>query len=387
MGSKNSEKRSSDWAQFGEPHAFSEPEQLLAAYFSSATVGLAICDRKLRFQAINLALAGMNGLPAKAHLGKTVRAVLGNAAKEVEPAMRQVLATGQPVLNLELAFLLPTRTEVGHWIENYFPVKDSAGRVRQVGIVVIEVTKQKQLEQSLHHLTGKLLRIKDEEQQRIARELHDSLNQYHAAIKMNLRLLNRCDCPPRKATLLLIQSLELVDACIAETRTISHLLHPPSLDKLGFASAAQWFVKGFAQRSGIRVNLRLAHDLGRLPPNVEIALFRVLQESLTNVHRHAQAKEAEIWVFRKATDVIFKIRDHGRGMRASQLQQLRATGTAGVGVASMRERIHELQGSLEIRSCRRGTELKVTIPVPVEAVGAEKNSRLVRRAAAGAANS
>lgn len=358
--------------RYGVHHAFSEPEQLLEAYFSSATVGLAICDRRLRYQAINHALAMMNGHTARAHLGKTVRNIMGNAAAQVEKAMRRVLLTGKPILNLELALQLPTRSEVGHWIENYFPVKDTHGRVKQVGVVVIEVTAQKKLEESLHHLTGKLLRTKDEEQQRIARELHDSINQYHAALKMNLRLMNRPNFPARKRQHLLSQSLDLLEHCIAETRTISHLLHPPSLDKLGFASTAQWYAKGFAQRSGIDVRLDLTGLKGRLPAEIEIALFRVLQESLTNVHRHAHSSRVDIVVVRQEATVTLRVQDYGRGIPPEMLRRLQesAGAGAGVGVASMRERIHELGGHLKINSSGRGTIVEVSAPVPrAKAVG------------------
>jgi PAS domain S-box-containing protein len=344
-------------------HAFSEPEQVLEAYFSSATVGLSICDRDLRYLAINEALAAMNGYSVQAHLGKTVRDIMGNAARDVERAMRRVLLTGQPILNLELALKLPTRDEVGHWIENYFPVKDARGRVKQVGVVVIEITAQKKLEESLHHLTGKLLRARDEEQQRLARELHDSISQYHAAIKMNLRLISRPKFPSAKREKLLAESLELLEHCISETRTISHLLHPPSLDKMGFASAAQWYVKGFAQRSGIAVKLRVNGRMGRLSAEIEIALFRVLQEALTNVHRHAEASSAEIAVSRKAAEITLRVRDYGRGIPPDKLRQVQETGDSGMGVASMRERIHELGGRLRISSSRRGTRVEVIVPV------------------------
>ena len=237
------------------------------------------------------------------------------------------------------------------------------------------------LERSLAGLAAKLLRTKDDEQKRVARELHDSINQYHAAIKMNLRLLSRPQCPQPKRASLLDQSLDLVDACIRETRTISHLLHPPSLDKIGFASAAQWFVKGFSQRSGIRVSLHLARGLGRLPANVEIALFRVLQEALGNVHRHAHTRTADIWIERKATDLILRVRDHGPGIPAGKLRRLRQNGSGGVGIASMRARIGELNGRWNIRSSKRGTVVEVVIPVP----GAKPKARLRKRPSPGAA--
>jgi formate hydrogenlyase transcriptional activator len=149
----------SKWGQLATiSEVFSDLEQLLAAYFSSPDVGLAICDDQLRFQAINDALAAMNGIPAEAHLGKTIREVLGDFASNVEPAFRRVLATGQALLGSEITGQLPTRTEVGHWVESYFPIKDATGRVKQVAAMVVEATKQKKLEEALDNLSIRLQR-------------------------------------------------------------------------------------------------------------------------------------------------------------------------------------------------------------------------------------
>jgi DNA-binding CsgD family transcriptional regulator len=132
---------------------------LLAALFSSSTVGVAICDRQLRFRAINDALASMNGIPAEAHLGKTIHAVLGSAAAKVQPAFEHVFATGQPLSNFELTAELPARGTIGHWSESYFPITDRAGAVLQVGAVVLELTQPKAIEASLNRLTDNLARV------------------------------------------------------------------------------------------------------------------------------------------------------------------------------------------------------------------------------------
>ena len=146
---------------FACPEGLSEPEKLLAAYFSSPTVGLCILDSGLRYLAINDVLAGMNGFPAQEHLGKTVRQMLGDLANLVERECRRVLETGEPVLNLELSGLLSTRTEAAHWIEHYLPILDETGEVRRIGVVVVEITKQRKLEQSLEHTDGKLRKQMD----------------------------------------------------------------------------------------------------------------------------------------------------------------------------------------------------------------------------------
>ena len=138
------------------PEGFSEPEQLLAAFFAASNVGLSVVDTQLNYQAINKALAEMNGLPVEAHLGRSMRDVLGSAAESIEPILRRVLLTGEPVTNVPLALHLPTRTELGHWVVHYFPMNDATGKVTRIGVVVVEVTEQKKLEDKLGSLVSKL---------------------------------------------------------------------------------------------------------------------------------------------------------------------------------------------------------------------------------------
>jgi formate hydrogenlyase transcriptional activator len=143
------------------PQEFSEPEQLLSAFFTASNVGLSIVDTRLNYQAINKSLAAMNGFPVEAHLGKSMRDILGNAVDAVEPILRQVLLTGEPVTNVPLALHLPTRPEVGHWVVHYFPMNDASGRVTRIGVVVVEVTEQKKLEEQLGSLASSLEKEKN----------------------------------------------------------------------------------------------------------------------------------------------------------------------------------------------------------------------------------
>jgi formate hydrogenlyase transcriptional activator len=151
----------SDLNVFAHPEAFAEPEKLLAAYFSSSTVGVCILDSGLRYLAINNALAEMNGIPAPDHLGKTIEEILGSAAGAVGSHSRRVFSTGESAANIELSVVLPTRTEPGHWIEHYFPIKDESGSVTRIAVVVVEITEQKKLEQSLQYVGGKLRKEMD----------------------------------------------------------------------------------------------------------------------------------------------------------------------------------------------------------------------------------
>jgi len=153
--------KASDSIPFTGPVAPSDPEKLLAAYFSSSTLGLCILDAKLRYLAINDTLASMNGIPVQAHLGKTIREILGDFADKIEPKLQRVLATGQPVLNYEISAQLPTRKEIGNWIEHYFPIKDETGAVTRIGVIAAEITEQKRMEETLQRLSGNLKHQKE----------------------------------------------------------------------------------------------------------------------------------------------------------------------------------------------------------------------------------
>jgi formate hydrogenlyase transcriptional activator len=184
-------KRITEWS--GVLQGFSEPEQLLATFISASNLGLAIVDTQLKFQAINKALADMNGVPAEAHLGKSVRDILGNAAEHIEPNFHRVLLTGQPVLNVALTLQLPTRMEVGHWIEHYFPLNDDSGKVARVGVVVVEVTEQKKSDPLVRELQRKNERLKLLLDISTALNLTPDLRQAFPSIAASIRGAMPCD--------------------------------------------------------------------------------------------------------------------------------------------------------------------------------------------------
>jgi PAS domain S-box-containing protein len=224
-----------------------------------------------------------------------------------------------------------------------------------------DITDRKRAENAARSLSGRILTLQDDERRRIARGLHDSLGQYLAALKMQLSLMSMSD---GDRSTLISEATDIVDRCITETRTVSHLLHPPLLDEAGFGSAARWFVEGFAERSGIAVDLQLPPDFGRLHRDVEITLFRALQEALTNVHRHSNSPKADIRVSLKERTVRLEIQDYGQGMLPETLHQLNeGAGKTGVGVAGMRERARELGGYMTIKSDPSGTLLTVVLPL------------------------
>jgi len=337
-------------------------QEIVDAFFSSSTVGFGILDSEFRYTRFNDVLPRMAGLNHQELLGKSVSEVFGERGMRADTVLREVLLTGKPVLDREVSAELPGRPgDLRHWLMNYFPIREDQNKA-QVGIIAVDVTARRKAEEALRKLSGRLLGIQDQERRRIARELHDSLGQYLAGLKIAIEMLSNAG--PGKNEVLLAECNDILDKSIAETRTLSHLLHPPLLDEAGFSSAASWFVSGFSQRSSIPVSLDLPSDLPRLPESIEIALFRILQESLTNVHRHSRATAAEIKVEADAEQVSIEIRDHGRGMPAYILQQIEGDGTKlGVGLAGMRERIHELGGSFEVVSDAEGTTIRATVPL------------------------
>jgi len=218
---------------------------------------------------------------------------------------------------------------------------------------------------ALRQLSARLLTLQDTERRRIARELHDCLGQYLVGLKLNVDMLRQS--PEREQ--LWEEAEELMQQCISEVRTISYLLHPPTMDAAGLPSAAQWFVEGFSQRSGIKVSLSVSPDLDRLPDLIEVTLFRVLQEALTNVHRHSGSSTAEIRILRADERVILEVIDNGCGINPDLLARFRQMGNGmGVGLTSMCERVRDLGGNLQIDSHRSGTTVRITIPVTPDSV-------------------
>jgi signal transduction histidine kinase len=250
-------------------------------------------------------------------------------------------------------------------------------RARQMAEETAKQAEQiaRKSEEASRRLSGRLLQLQDEERRRFARELHDSLGQYLVSLKMNLSLLlNR----PGESHGLLAESIKLVDESITETRTLSYLLHPPMLDEAGFASAANWYVNGFAQRSGVQVKVNISEDHPRLPSEVELALFRILQESLTNIHKHSKSTTAEVTVDVQAGQVCLTVGDNGKGIPNELLTRFQSDGTdTGVGLSGMRERVSELGGQLKIDTSSAGTTIAALIPLAkaVSAKGAAETRR------------
>jgi len=219
---------------------------------------------------------------------------------------------------------------------------------------------------NLRELSARLMQLQDEERRRIARELHDSVGQTLAALAMNLSLVRGDVERLSSIAVALNDSENLVRDMSKEVRTISHLLHPPLLDEAGLASALRWCVDGFVQRSQIKVDLDMPEDFARLPGEMETAIFRVVQECLTNIHRHSESPVAKIVLRERHQEVVVEIGDRGKGISEEKLQDLASSGTPGVGIRGMRERLRQLGGTLEIKSTGSGTVVSVRLPMELK---------------------
>jgi signal transduction histidine kinase len=223
-----------------------------------------------------------------------------------------------------------------------------------------ELKQRTNAEANAQRLSVLVMTMQDEERRKFSRELHDSLGQNLTAAKILADQLIR-KLPGEKG---LHELQTIVSETLTETRTISHLLHPPLLDEMGFATAARWFIEGYAKRTGIQVNVNIPEEPQRLPRVLELTLFRVLQEAMTNIHRHSQSKKAEVSYNVTPDTVSLCVCDFGIGIAPDKLSAFTADGSrVGIGLAGMRERVREQGGMLDVKSGSSGTTVNASFPI------------------------
>jgi PAS domain S-box-containing protein len=244
------------------------------------------------------------------------------------------------------------------------PLRDAEGRIVRWYGTNTDIGDRKQAEEELRRLSGQLLRSQDEERRRIAQDLHDSTGQDLVALATMLGQL-RALIPSveRKSRKLLSECRALADKCIRDVRTLSYVLHPPVLDDAGLSDAIRDYVKGFTRRSGIQVELELSPRVERMPRDVELALFRVVQETLTNIQRHSRSQQAKIRIDRNSS-LMLEISDSGQGAAGNAMRStVKPPFEPGVGIPSMQERVKFIGGRLEIDTSSGGTTVRVSIPL------------------------
>lgn len=226
-----------------------------------------------------------------------------------------------------------------------------------------EVKERERAERDLHNLSAKVLTIQDEERRRIARDLHDGVGQTLTAALLALSQVTACPEPlPSRCQSSLRNTEDLLQQAVGEVRTVSHLLHPPLLDESGLFSAVRWYAEGFSERSGVKLALELDEQKERFGPDVETGLFRIIQEALTNVHRHSGAEAVHIKITSKNGCLTLSIQDNGKGIPSDALR-MTPNGRQGVGLSSMRERSALLGGTFSVKGNSRGTLIVVSVPL------------------------
>ena len=294
-------------------------------------------------------------------LGHWLRCVEAGTAYESEYRLRRM--DGQ--YRWFRARAVPLRDEQGDilkWYGTCSDIHDSKileQSIRDNAVELERLVESRTAE--LRRLSGRLMTMQDEERRRIAREIHDGLGQELAAAKMILDGIIAKD-PSRAIQQASLEASQLVDRAIQQVRSISHLLHPPLLDEVGLVSALRWFLEGLSERSGIAVRLEVdPPDLARLKSEVETAIFRIVQEALTNMFRHSGARNGMVRVIEKDGSIVVTVRDDGKGIE-EQVIQLRPE-SVGIGIGGMRQRVAELGGSLRLANANPGTIVEVMIPV------------------------
>ena len=354
------------------------------------------------------------GYTAKEAIGQPITIIIPLDRLDEEKRILARLRQGQPIDHFDTVRVRKDGTKVEISL-SISPVRDAAGKIIGASKIARDITERKRIERELSEseqrfrtladaldtqvqfrtqelrrrnaeilqqsdqlrdLSGRLMLAQDEERRRISRELHDSAGQHLAALGMGLaRIEADAKRDPARLSKSIKDAQDLIQDLTREIRTTSYLLHPPMLDESGLTSALRWYIDGLAERSGISIELNIPDNLERLAPEVELAIFRLAQECLTNIHRHSESKTAVIRIAREADKIYAEVQDHGKGMSQERLAEIQSKG-AGVGIRGMRERVRQSQGELTVDSNALGT--KITAIFPARAPEAKEPGSLSR---------
>ena len=349
----------------------------------------------------NKAAERMFGYTAAEAVGQHITLIIPPDRREEETEILQRLRRGERIDHFETLRMRKDGTLLDISL-TISPVKDGSGKIIGASKVARDVTERKRAEErlrkseeqlrtladdlekqvhirtqeleqrnaevlqqseQLRELSNRLLHTQDDERRHIARELHDSAGQIIASLSMNLAALEQNATNNQPLGKALEDSRDLVRQLNQEIRTTSYLLHPPLLDESGLPDAIRWYIEGLMERSGLSIDLQIAQDFGRLSSEMELALFRIVQECLTNIHRHSGSKSAVVRLSRTAGGVKLEVQDEGKGIPAEKLRGIQAQ-RSGVGITGMRERVRHFSGAMDIQSNGAGTKISVMLPVP-----------------------
>lgn len=353
------------------PSGAAETEALLRSTLDSLSAHVAVLDRAGTIVAVNEAWRSFarrsgyagddDGVGANYLAVCEASAAASRDAAAAAKALRQIMAGRRRTFRMEYPCTGPDGPR-------WFQLRITRPPPRETARIVIaheDITEVKRAHEELARLTARLMQLQDEERRSIARELHDTTAQNLLAVTLNVtRLKERMRNVGPPVDRLLGETLDLAEQSLQEVRTLSYLLHPPLLDVVGLGSALRWLGEGFAERSGIAVDTVIGDGVEALSPDAATALFRVAQECLANVHRHAKSGWARIVLQRVGDAVSLAVSDGGRGFQAGSADRKTPAQTLGVGVSGMRLRLEQLGGGLDIESGPSGTRVKALVPIP-----------------------
>lgn len=305
------------------------------------------------------------GYTAEEAVGKNITLIIPPERLDEELTILERLRRGERVDHFETVRMRKdgTRLDVSLTIS---PIRDDLGRVVGASKVARDITDRKEADQARKEaeFSTKLLQFQDAERRRMGRELHDGVGQLVIAIKMNAsHVFKEKDKLSPSAARCITENIELIGQALEEIRTVSYLLHPPMLEEMGLLSALEWYAEGFTQRSKVKVTLELGSDVGRLPQEYELSLFRVVQECLINIHRHSGSPTATLKLIRTSKEIKLEVRDDGKGMDEHLQSKIASRATIGVGFRGMQERVKLIGGQLAVQSSNRGTSVAVNLPI------------------------
>ncbi|MCI0388388.1 MAG: PAS domain S-box protein [Acidobacteria bacterium] len=339
-----------------------ESEERFSKAFHSSPQPMSITTREEgRYIDVNERWLEISGYTREEVIGRTSFELNIWESRDAREELIGPLKDGREVRNLETRF--GGKGDGFHVLLSSAELIELGGR-QCVLVASSDITERKQAEQELSRLAAHLLNVQDEERRRLARELHDVTGQNLFAINMNLSRLLRGHLEPFEVKEILDESWKLGRQSLQEIRTFSYLLHPPMLDRGGLADAIKWYVSGFIKRSGIDVEVLMIKDIGRLPSELEIALYRIVQESLTNIRHHSGGSISTIRLDKDRDQVILQIRDNGHGAPSKiATPEADENEFLGVGIPGMRQRLRQLGGHLEIETSDSGTVVTATVPI------------------------
>ena len=341
-----------------------DSEERFRTAFQDAPMGMTLTTLDGSFFQVNRSFCELLGYAEGELLNKNWKEITHpDDLSASERLMSRLFAGEFPSFNIEKQYVHKNGHAV--WARLYVALlHDERGRPQYTIGLVKDIMDRRKAEEKLRRLSGRLLRLQDEERRKISRDLHDSTGQYFVALSTVLgQLHTSIPSSNRKSRKLISQCQAMADQCIREVRTLSYVLHPPMLDEAGLEDAIRHYVAGFSERTNIALELKISPRLGRMTQDIELALFRVVQESLTNIQRHSGSFKAKIRLDRKPGIVLLEVSDDGRGIPGSEKGRTGAVSAAvGVGIPSMHERAKQIGGRLDIESTSSGTTVRMIVP-------------------------